>query len=365
MLVTARNAVSYLVDEGLMEQGRLLDEDLVVEELPHRNRNFRVRLGRDDGVFLKQAVLMDPTSVETFRGEARAYRALQEGTLGVAMEGRIPRLLAHDEERQVLAIELLSGRESLGECHRRLLRFPAEAAGSLGDALGRLHRASRSMVSDETARRGFSGRIPWVLNAGRPEAIPLHTQMGGSLQLMAIVQRYPEIRDQLDPVRAGWRAEALIHGDVKWDNCLVSVAEDGTPTGELHLIDWEMADVGDPAWDVGGVLQSYLSFWVFCLPAAKGSTTAQMIRSAPFTLESMHPALREFWRGYREAAGLGTDADRFLRASARYAAARAIQTAYESLPSSPQLTPQAVLLLQISSNMLARTEDAIHELIGL
>ena len=53
----------------------------------------------------------------------------------------------------------------------------------------------------------------------------------------------------------------------------------------------------------------------------------------------------------------------WLERSVMYAAARMIQTGYEYMYQSPQLTASAVCLLQVSVNILKRPAEAIEHLL--
>jgi hypothetical protein len=54
-----------------------------------------------------------------------------------------------------------------------------------------------------------------------------------------------------------------------------------------------------------------------------------------------------------------------LERAARHAAARMIQTAYETLTQAPQITAHAVLLLQLASNIFRDPRVALSDLLGL
>jgi thiamine kinase-like enzyme len=63
--------------------------------------------------------------------------------------------------------------------------------------------------------------------------------------LIKIIQGYPDFCELLDALRASWRIQALIHNDIKWDNCLVYGKEGAARITRLKLIDWEQSDAGD------------------------------------------------------------------------------------------------------------------------
>ena len=146
--------------------------------------------------------------------------------------------------------------------------------------------------------------------------------------------------------------------------------EGGASVGDgelkLRLIDWELADFGDPLWDAGAVFQSYLSFWVFSMPAAAGVPAEQLVQSAQYPLGKMLPAVRAFWKTYTQTRGLDdAEARAALELSVSYGAARMIQTAYECMFYAPQITASALYLLQLSLNILKSPKEAVSNLLAL
>ena len=167
-------------------------------------------------------------------------------------------------------------------------------------------------------------------------------------------------------MRDGWRADALIHNDIKWDNCLVfSSQESGRRTG-LKIIDWEFAAVGDPCWDVGSMFSNYLSFWLMSILITGEEPPDRFLELSPYRLQDMQPAMRAYWRSY--VRGLGLDPSecraRLLRA-VRYAAARLLQTAFEQLQSVVHINGNIICLVQLSLNILQRPGAAAAHLLGI
>jgi aminoglycoside phosphotransferase (APT) family kinase protein len=180
-----------------------------------------------------------------------------------------------------------------------------------------------------------------------------------------ILQKYPEFQQTLDLLRGRWQISSLIHGDIKWDNCLVHAPEESGEV-QLKIVDWELADFGDPCWDVGAVFQAYLSCWIMSLPIQGDAPPAQLVQRAQYPLEAMQPALRSFWQAYGAARQLDDkQKGELLERCVQYGAARMIQTAYEYLAFAPQITASALYLLQASLNILTQPREAIQHLLGL
>ena len=76
------------------------------------------------------------------------------------------------------------------------------------------------------------------------------------------------VHELVAAVDSTWSSTAVIHGDIRWDNWLYLPSPPGAP--ELRLVDWETACPGDPMWDVGSALASYLWVWVRSVPWAPG-----------------------------------------------------------------------------------------------
>ena len=374
MVLSARNVADYLVNRGIIGRDQIVDGEFVATDSTRRNRNFRVALTGTTGYFVKQVADWDPLSLETLEREARFYwRAWNEPALQ-PISRWLPRFHSYEPGRRVLVLELISGGEDLGTHHRRLGRFPETVATQAGEALARVHETARSVAGAGNGAGSFPDHIPWILTA--PEAPAEGLPGDGSLgELLRLVRSYPELSDGIAAARKAWTPETLVHGDLKWENLIVG-ADPGDPVepvdpaapraaaAPLRVIDWELVHRGDPAWDVGAMLQAYLNFWVFSMPAATGSKPADLVRAAPWRIESMQPAMRAFWRAYSGARRI-EDPDAFLGRSMSYAACRMLQTAYESVQQAPRITPHAVLLLQLSANTLKDPHDATHRLAGI
>jgi thiamine kinase-like enzyme len=365
MILSRSNVVHYLAEQGLLASESIVEGDLMVADASRRNRNFKVIRRTQPGYFVKQIQIWDPQTVATLGAEATCYRLARSASEFAPLAALVPRDFLYDMQRHVLVTELLPDGESLSDHHRRLNAFPPEPARLIGALFGRLHREPMPSLEGRPEAAAFRRQPPWILSAHQHGTNLFEALSGGNAQLLQIVQSYPDFQRTLDELRADLRADRLTHGDVKWDNC-VAYRAPGNGALAAKVVDWELADIGDAAWDLGALLQAYISFWVLSMRMSAGMLPAQMADTAFYPIETMRPSIRAFWQAYVEARELdGAAAQALLIRSVRYGAARMIQTAYETMQYAPQISPNALGLLQVSFNVLKDPKQAVTHLLGL
>jgi hypothetical protein len=353
-VLNQRDVPRYLLDKDLLTPAELLDGGFVVRDVSSRNRNYRVETREGSGYLLKQAVGAEMFA--TVANEAAVYERLTlvDGQLG----GFLPRYFGYDAEEGLLVLELIGDAEDLRSHHVATGQFSAGHAAQVGRALGLLHRLTRVDAAPAPERAA------WILSIHRPDARIFRDISAAGLDLIRIVQQTPGFGAALDRVRDSWTPEALVHGDVKWDNCLIASA-DGA--GEaVKLIDWEAAALGDPCWDIGSALSHYLSFWLFSIPVTGDILPARLPELAAYPLDSMKPALNACWGAYAGALGReGSEAEMRLASAVEHAGARLVQTAYEVSQLQQQVISSVVLHLQLAHNLLEQPLAAATRLLGI
>ena len=365
MLISAQNVVHYLLDQNLLTPEAAVDGGLVVVDASRRNLNLKIIRGDAESYFLKQLRANDPQSVAAQQLEAAVYWLAHNDTGLASLTPLLPRFHLFDPTRALLVIELLPSAESLFERYRRLGRIEEEVARALGRALGAYHGGAAMPAADSPYLSVFAKSPPWILSLPHLSSTWFAGLSGANAQLIQIVQHYPEFRASLGQLREEWQTSSLIHGDIKWDNCVIG-GDDGGNGLRLHLVDWELADLGDACWDTGAVLQGFIADWISAMRLAPEAGAPHLAGLPEHAFEDVQPVLAAFWQAYVEARRAdGAGADDLLRRSVRYGAARMIQTAYEYMQSAPQISPNAVCLLQASADILRQPDAAIEQLLRL
>jgi aminoglycoside phosphotransferase (APT) family kinase protein len=336
---TANDLVHYLVERGLLTAGQVVGGRLVVAPAARRNNNFSV-VGGGASYFAKSVIPGTAQAAETLRQEAALYALVTADEALAPMRELLPRYYLYDPQRSLLVLEYLERGRTVTEMHNQLGAAPEWIAERIGAALAAIHRAGAAVLP-RTDAAAFKRQPPWALSLH--QIVPSFGQTG--MQLQTLLLTWPEFTQALDAMRGGWRINTLIHGDMKFDNCLLVDRDAQEPA--LRIIDWELADAGEDLWDVAGILQNYL-FW-----SAVSTTSDQSGWTVTMPFEKLQPAMRALWSSYCSA--LGTPAEEMaprLERCAAYAAARLLQSVTEMLVVSPVMSSHVALLLQTSLNIL-------------
>jgi hypothetical protein len=350
-----------LFERALLTPQTAVDGDLTVVDFSRRNQNVKVISESGPSFLVKRAVGHGGPGTVAY--EAAIYRFLRSFAAARSFDEYLP--AGHDNANDdALILELLPDAVNMREYHVRLGRFPVMQATAIGYALSRLHIPLTAAEVMQANRLGIARGRPLVFDMYRPSLALFQDVSAALREVIGLIQRFPDFCSRLDQVRGGWRQGALVHGDLRWDNCLV-VGRPG-PKRQAKLVDWEFARIGDPDWDVGCFFAEYLAFWVLSIPFVPGMPPESAANFNRVRFGRLQPPLGSFWRSYARGMGMDrpTQVARLLRATA-YAAVRLIEGACEQAHSATTITPAAVALLQMSFNVLADPVGAVTELLGI
>ena len=346
------DATPFLLDRSLIDVSAIIDGDLTIRSAARRNRNIRVEGPGGSGYLIKQPD--DPLwgGGETLRREGAFRRFCDEEPAAAPLDRYLPRLTLWDEEGAVLVFELIPGAVTLGmyQASPGGRESPIEVGRALGVAVGTFHRVfGPDGLARDNRLDWLPRQEPWILSIHKPGPDLLSVISPANYRMLQILQEQQDLCDRLERLRREWWPDVVIHGDVKADNILIRPS----PV-EIWLVDWEMVRVGDPAWDLAGVLHGYLLSWLSSMPLSVDLPAGEMIERATRPIGSMHGAIRATWAGYRSAAGLDpARANDLLLRAVSFSAARLIQWAYEALEGADRLAAWSVMTMQVASNLLA------------
>ena len=355
VIITSRNLLRHLLSRGLVSSDSVVDGDLVIVDASGRNRNFKVLRQHSQSFFVKQVRNWNRQAAAMLQCEAACYFLARNDPDFSALEPLIPELYDFDQDRQALTTAFISDGEDLWEHLRRTGSISPQIAGELGRSFGRFHRESEKRVLNSPHCSVFPKQIPWILSAERRNSHPFKELSHATSELFDHVDKSTELPTALGALRDQWRVSTLMHGDMRLENCILISGS----SLSLKIVDWELADLGDPRWDVGSILQAFLAPHVISLPPLDEQLTLTALLEHP-PLANLRPAVRSFWESYaHELQGSQND---LFEQCLRYGAARMVQSAYEYMQFTPELSRNAVHLVELSSDILQDPSAAAEQL---
>jgi len=314
--------------------------------VPGRNQDYRLSGGEHRQYFLKQSPPGEGGVHESLAAEAALYHWAETDPEAAPLRPLLPRCRHWDPERSILVLDLVTPAEAT-----------AVAPTLLAEALAVCHRLP---VAGSVLAPRLSRTAPWIFAVARPVVAMLRELAPAQLAVIRMLQATPAAAAGLDRLRDHWRPSCLIHGDIKWQNVLT------LPGGGLVLVDWEMAQLGDPAWDVASALHALITEAVLALELREGLGSGEAAGLLAASTSALRTDHQGFVRRYAAAAGLGPDEHRALveRLPAQVAA-RLIKTAFEWSQAEPRLPRRAAAVLQLGINMLCRPDQAGTLVLGL
>ncbi|HKY06208.1 MAG TPA: phosphotransferase [Blastocatellia bacterium] len=260
-------------------------------------------------------------------------------------------LLLFDGAMKVIVLRLVPEPENLLRNQERLGSFSVDAAGSLGDALAIIHGRVGLRTRGDPPREAFPLEPPGILTAHRDG--PLNQWLGqGQRRLVEIVREHSTLRDSLDSLASSWRFDSFIHGDMKFENCVLS-RSDSRGKVEVKIVDWELADFGDACWDVGSLVQAYLYHRIRPSLGQRGVSLEARLENGGDQTGSMRAAVARFWQRYLAGRGMGESESRaFVERAGYCVSARMIQMALEVMHGQPEPPPAALSLLEAGAEII-------------
>jgi hypothetical protein len=366
-MFTIDNVHNFLLDEKLITVDSFLGGDFEVTSINRRNRNLQITTLSEGSYLIKQVMDLNSENSGTLANEIDFYTFLNNSSSEI--KPFCPEVKYADKERRILILEFYTNAIQLWKYYRQGTadNLPLNTIASIGKILSKLHSDFSDKKTFNDPRLGFLHKdLPFIFKAFKPEPRILSYTRRGAILFLENIQSDGGMMETLESVARSWEINAVIHGDIKLDNFLV-IEDSVTGTDvekTLKLIDWEMVQMGDLAWDVAGVFQDFIFWWAISMPDLE--SPEEMVRNAAFPITKLKPGIIKFWESYCESSGIsGKTETELLQKVVRFAGLRVLQTAYEISSKFDDIPPIGSILLGIGKSILRKPEEAAKQLFGI
>lgn len=353
MRLTESNIHHYLLDKCYLNPKQFIEGDYTLESDRSRNAIFKVYQKTKQSLFVKQLVEIHPQNTYLLQKDATTHTLIKQTDCYQSTRKYIPNFIGYDSSNQILVTELFPFAKNLHEIILENKTLSIVHSRTVAEILSSFHQPIKEELKSNPSLQFFNQQLPWILTIGDVQGL---ADIPNGLVIKQIFN-YPSLINGIERLRVEWQSISLIHGDIKWVN-FVCTSDD-----ELKLIDWEIANIGDPLWDVAGVLQSYLSSWIFSYDNTI-LNHQKVVGQEYISIPSIQKGIQAFWKRYIELKKYSQEeANKALLISTRMAGARLLQTAFEA-NQQPHLLPNTVRAIQLCEHLFNHPKQLISELFG-
>ena len=370
---SSQNIIQYLQQAGLCspEDGNL--NKSVLPENNHKNWNLLVMLADNSQLLIKQErkINHDFSSHELFN--EWLFHQLLEKFPVIGNIGAIASSLLHfDQENSILVRSYLSEYVELERFYQQSSIFPTEIARAIGTTLAGLHRATfnkreyRDFMSTAPAgqfRYNFYNPVQGLpsINPETFGIIPTE-----ALQFHLLYQRYETLESAIADLAYQWQPCCLTHNDLQLNNILVHSRWQQLDNCLIRLIDWEACGWGDPAFDLGTLLASYLSIWLSSLIVDSTLELEESLNLAMIPLEVLQPSILALIRSYLHAFPMILEYHQdFIVRVIKFAGLALIQQIQNIIQCQKSFDNRNLCMLEVAKNLLTIPEQSGLTILGI
>lgn len=377
-LLNSHNLFSYLVEYGFCTQA---EQALSQIELKAA-KNFNLLLSLPDGrkLLIKQERHNQKGKTSgDFLNEWRINDFFKKNPEVSHIRPWMPVLLHFDAEHSIVVFSYLDDYRDLADFYAKENIFPTEIAAKIGTFFATLHCTTfnRQNYRDFFSQRPESVPIHQVPNLVRglerigPEIFGLVPADG--LKFFALYQRYESLGQAIAELSTAFEPCCLTHNDLKLNNILLqndweqSVSKaDQSGRSIVRLIDWERSTWGDPAFDLGTIIASYLQIWLNSLIVSKTLSIEESLRLATTPLEQLQSSIAALIRAYlQHFPEILEHRPNFVRRVMQFSGLALIQAIQATIQYQKSFGNTGICLLQLAKTLLCRPQQSIPTVFGV
>lgn len=378
-ILNTNNVFEYLSN---LNYCNLIDRQTsITTVIPAKNFNLLINFEDGRNLLIKQELFNDrgETTGEFWSAWQMQQLMLEFPSLGNQIGLFIPEIVYFDPDNSILVVKYLSDYSDLYQYYANECKFPVEIARSIGQLLATIHSQTfqqlecQAFLADADAQRRDGRRCPANTHPAinlidrltriTPDvfqAIPLEC-----LQFFRLYQRFPTLSQAIIDLGNSIESCCLVHNDLKVNNILLDLSWQQPGSQLIKLIDWELASWGDPAFDLGCILGSYLEIWLDGLLLGSTLSINESLQLATTPLELLQPSLFSLVRSYLdvfpEIAILRPD---YLDRIIQFTGLALIQRVEITIDQDRTFGNRGIIMLQVAKQLLCTPQLAMSTLFG-
>jgi hypothetical protein len=373
-LLSSNNVFSYLNEKNLCGEENYNSEK--VELKVAKNFNLLLTLKNDRKLLVKQERHnKEGKTAGEFLKEWQVQELLNRFPELASIRHLFPEVLDFDRDNSIITFNYLDDYRDLTEFYTKEQTYPTTIATKIGTAIGKIH----SLTLDRSEYRDFltatdskdKAEPNMAVHVGgikriTPEVFGIYP--GDGLKFLTLYQRYDSLGKAIASLSSTYQPCCLTHNDLKLNNLLLhNDWQQKSPASQsiLRFIDWERSSWGDPAFDLGSLVASYVQIWLASLVVSKEITLEESLRMAVTPLELLQPSLSGLVTAYlQEFPEILHKQPNFLERTVQFAGLGLIQQIQAILQYQKVFNNTGICMLQVAKSFLCRPEVSMTTTFG-
>ncbi|MBR8826588.1 MAG: phosphotransferase [Gomphosphaeria aponina SAG 52.96 = DSM 107014] len=362
--LSTENVLDYLINQKLCSQ----EEKHLCQIKSKISKNFNLLITLPDRHYLvkQESNKKEGITKGDLYQEWQIHDFIKNHPELSSVSSLISEAIKFDADCSIIIYNYLHDYGDLRDFYAKTNVFPPTLATSLGKAIATIHR---STLDGETYKEFLNrDEIPDFID----DLEKITPEMFGELcrdafKFFELYQRYPSLGKAVREVNASYQPCCLIHNDLKLNNILLQLnwEELSEQQNIIRVIDWEKWVWGDPAFDVGNILASYLRIWLNSLLIVKDLDIQTSLSLATTPLEKIQPSLVALIQAYLvdfpEILNRHPD---FFKRVMEFTGLALIESILADISYHEPFDNNRICMLQVAKTLLCTPEQSIPVIFG-
>ncbi|MDB9343160.1 aminoglycoside phosphotransferase family protein [Nodularia spumigena CS-586/05] len=366
-ILNSDNAFDYLLKQGLLDNSQ--QPPSKIEPVAAKNFNLLLSFTDKHKLLIKQERLnQEGKASGEFLIEWRIQEFIQRFPELDNYRQVLPEVLHFDVENSIIVFRYLDDYRDLMDFYTKEKSFPIEIATAIGTLLATIHRDTFNHQEYEDFFTKNSVNFNQISNLIRrlervePEIFGLVPDDG--LKFFALYQRYDSLGQAIAELGQSVKPACVTHNDLKLNNILLQNNwQDSDHI--IRLIDWERSAWGDPAFDLGTIIGSYVQIWLGSLVISNSLSIEESLRLAITPLELLQPSIGALTKAYLNTFPeiLEHHPD-YLQRVVQFAGFNLIQQIQAMIQYEKSFNNMGIAMMQVAKALLSRPVQSIPTIFG-
>ena len=374
-LLSSQNVFQYLLNQEFFLQEQSLKQ---VEPKAAKNFNLLLSLEDERKLLVKQERHnREGKTIGEFLSEWRIHQFFEQTPELSHIRPMLSEALHFDAEHSVIVFNYLNDYCDLVDFYMKENIFSTAIATSIGTTLATIHQATfncqkyQEFFSQTSKDISTEQALNFNIELERISPEVFGRVPADGLKFFALYQRYDSLGKAIAQLTTESVPCCLTHNDLKLNNILLhnnwqEVLASQSTNSVIRLIDWERGTWGDPAFDLGMLIASYLQLWLSSLVVSKSIDVEESLRLAMTPLEQLQPSIAALTKAYlANFPEILEHRPDFLKRVVQFSGLAIIQQIQATIQHQKSFGNMGICMLQVAKSLLCRPEQSIPTVFGI